>query len=139
MMRLRSSWGFHPGHRNQTLRKQEDNCKRYYFNKTKYRRKMRFEELDKKIQDAAEQHHPAYDEKAWQKMKKLLDIHLPEEKENKRRGFLILFLFLLIGGGLFIGITQPWQKNKTASVSPNEFTQPTSKAGNKEQKIQPAD
>ena len=34
---------------------------------------MQFDDFDKKIKEAAEHHHPAYDEKAWDKMEKLLD------------------------------------------------------------------
>ena len=47
---------------------------------------MQFEEFDDKIRDAAEHHHPAYNEGAWGKMNKLLDKHLPQEKK-RRRGF----------------------------------------------------
>jgi hypothetical protein len=64
---------------------------------------MQSEEFDKRIKQAAEQYHPAYDEKAWSKMKKILDVHMPQE--NKRRRGLIFFLFaacLLIGGGVFL-------------------------------------
>jgi hypothetical protein len=71
---------------------------------------MRFEDLDKKIKEAADQHHPAYDEKAWQKMEKLLNEHLPQPKDDRRRmGFLLLF-FLLVGGGSFLLISKPWNK-----------------------------
>ncbi|HEY9361790.1 MAG TPA: hypothetical protein VIQ00_00910 [Chitinophagaceae bacterium] len=51
---------------------------------------MSFEEIDKKINEAANMHQPAFNEKAWDKMEQLLDIHLPQ-KEKKRR-----FLFLLL-------------------------------------------
>jgi hypothetical protein len=51
---------------------------------------MSFEEIDKKIKEAANMHQPAFNEKAWDKMEQLLDIHLPQ-REKKRR-----FLFLLI-------------------------------------------
>ena len=71
---------------------------------------MLFEELDKKIKDAAEQHHPAYDEKAWLKMEKLLNRHLPQQKNDRRRIIFFLLLFLLIGGGTFMVISKPWGK-----------------------------
>src|SRR5690348_10755429 len=60
---------------------------------------MQFEDLDKKIREAAEQHHPAYDEKAWTKMQKLLNRHLPQARTDKRRAIILLFLLLFIGGG----------------------------------------
>ena len=41
---------------------------------------MQFEEFDKKIKEAAEHHHPAYDEQAWGKMNKLLDKHMPQKE-----------------------------------------------------------
>jgi len=39
---------------------------------------MQFEDFDNKIKEAAENHHPAYDEKAWIKMEKLYDNPLPQ-------------------------------------------------------------
>ncbi|HET9823813.1 MAG TPA: hypothetical protein VFP87_00690, partial [Chitinophagaceae bacterium] len=70
---------------------------------------MRSEYLDKKVQEAAEKHHPAYDEKAWQKMEKLLNQHLPVQRDDdRRRFFLLLFFFLLLGGGAYVLISKPW-------------------------------
>ena len=43
------------------------------------------EGIYKKIKEAAENHHPAYDEQAWAKMNKLLDKHMPEKEERRRR------------------------------------------------------
>lgn len=60
---------------------------------------MPFEESDKKIIEAAENHHPSYDEKAWEKMNKLLDKHMPVQERKKRRVAFLLFLFLIAGGG----------------------------------------
>lgn len=80
---------------------------------------MQFDELDKRIRDAAAHHHPAYDEQAWAKMHGLLDKHLPEKEERKRR-FIIWFfiLFLGLGGGLFYAIQQlPQQKNKPVTAT----------------------
>ncbi|HUR67206.1 MAG TPA: hypothetical protein VMZ03_12725 [Chitinophagaceae bacterium] len=67
---------------------------------------MLSEEFDKKIRDAAEGHHPAYDEKAWGGMKQLLDKHMPEEKEDRRRFFFFLLFFLLLGGSAWYIIAQ---------------------------------
>ncbi|MGC4036713.1 MAG: hypothetical protein QM764_12180 [Chitinophagaceae bacterium] len=82
---------------------------------------MQFDEFDKKIKEAAEHHHPAYEEKAWEKMETLLDKHMPVEKDDRRR-FAFLILFLLMGGfGIYLAISKPWQQKKdvvaTASAS----------------------
>ena len=44
---------------------------------------MQFEEFDNKIREAAENHHPAYDENAWARMENLLDKHLPQEDDRR--------------------------------------------------------
>jgi hypothetical protein len=56
---------------------------------------MPFEETNKKITEAAENHHPPYDEKAWEKMNMLLDKHMPVEKKKKKKGSLFVFLILI--------------------------------------------
>jgi len=61
---------------------------------------MPFEETNKKITEAAENHHPSYDEKAWEKMNMLLDKHMPVQEKKKRRAAYLLLLFLFAGGGL---------------------------------------
>ena len=77
---------------------------------------MPFEENDKRINEAANQHHPAYDEKAWDKMEKLLDEHLPVQKKDKRRIVFWLFLFMLAGGGAAYMLFKPGgNKNETAN------------------------
>ncbi len=76
---------------------------------------MRFEDLDKKIKEAAEQYHPAYDEKAWLKMEKLLNEHLPQPKNDRRRIIFFLLLFILVGGGGFLLLSKPWNKNSDSS------------------------
>ena len=61
------------------------------------------DELDNKMKEATEGYHPAYDDKAWDKMEVLLDKHLPQEK--KRRRFILLLLpLLLVGTGIFLVI-----------------------------------
>jgi hypothetical protein len=82
---------------------------------------MLSDDLDKKIREAAEQHHPAYDENAWRKMEKLLSIHMPVNKDRRRR-FLLIFLFaLLLGGGIVIGITGARHNKQVASrILPGE-------------------
>ena len=77
---------------------------------------MQSDDFDKKIKEAAEHHHPAYEEKAWEQMEKLLDKHLPVEKDDRRR-IIFLLLFLLLGGvGVYLGISKPWQQKKITTT-----------------------
>ena len=59
---------------------------------------MQSDNFDKRVREAADHHHPTYDEKAWQNMEKLLDEHLPKEEDNRRRFIFFLLFFLLLGG-----------------------------------------
>ena len=74
---------------------------------------MQDEDIDITIREAAEQHHPSYDDKAWGKMQKLLDKHLPQKKDRKR-WFFFLLLFLLLDGVLILAILKPWKTNSPA-------------------------
>ena len=77
---------------------------------------MQFDQIDKKIKEAADHHHPAYDEKAWSGMEKLLNKHLPQKKENRKR--FIFFLLLLLGlGGTGLLIAKPWKGKKAIPVT----------------------
>lgn len=58
---------------------------------------MRDEENDKKLRDAAENFHPAFDENAWKKMEKMLDENLPKEKDRKKILFFLPFILMLAG------------------------------------------
>jgi hypothetical protein len=78
---------------------------------------MQSEEFDKKVNEAADHHYPAYDEKAWAKMERLLDKHLPQKNDDRRKYILLLLLFLLTGGGVYLMIAKPWQSNKPLVVS----------------------
>ncbi len=80
---------------------------------------MQFEEFDKKIKEAAEHHHPAYDEQAWTKMEKLLNKHLPQKGDDRRRLLFIILLFLGLGGAGIL-ITKPWKKNKKEPIAANQ-------------------
>lgn len=90
---------------------------------------MPFDDLDKKIKEAADHHHPAYDEQAWLKMKKKLDKHLPEKKDDRRRLLFLLFgLLFLAGGAFFI-----FNKNTGEKVRPQNtatFTAPVQSVNN---------
>jgi len=91
---------------------------------------MQFDNLDKKVKEAAEQHHPAYDENAWRKMESLLNEHLPQEK-NRRRFFLLAFAILLIGGGSFYLLSKPHAEN------PGQVVQELKNSTNNETKADP--
>src|SRR6476659_3551256 len=79
---------------------------------------MLFDNFDKKIKEAAEQHHPAYDENAWRKMENLLNQHLPRQKD-RRRFFLLAFTILSVGGGSFFFLSKPNAKNSDLVVQQN--------------------
>ncbi|MBL0183793.1 MAG: hypothetical protein IPP96_16500 [Chitinophagaceae bacterium] len=53
--------------------------------------------MDHIIRDAAENHHPTYNDKAWEKMEAMLDKQLPQKKDRRKYIFFLLF-FLLLGG-----------------------------------------
>ncbi len=61
------------------------------------------EEMDHIIRNAVDKHHPAYNDKAWEKMELKLDKHLPQNKDRRKFIFFLLF-FLLLGGGAFFTI-----------------------------------
>lgn len=69
---------------------------------------MQDEEMDIKIKEAASQHHPPYNDKAWMKMEKLLDKYLPLKKDRKR-WFVFLLLFLLLDAAILMAILKPWR------------------------------
>lgn len=93
---------------------------------------MRSEDFDSKIRDAAEHHHPAYDEKAWEKMEQLLDKHLPREEKRRKRRIMIWWFTFLAGAGIALwlgGVFTPVQKGKVAdrgSFSSVSSSQPNS-------------
>lgn len=69
------------------------------------------EQIDHIIREAAEKHHPAYNDKAWEKMGAQLDKHLPQKKDRKKFIFFMLF-FLLLGGGVLFSVIK-FTINKT--------------------------
>jgi hypothetical protein len=75
---------------------------------------MQDEELDKLINDAASQHHPPYDDKAWGKMEQLLDKHLPQKKD-RRKPLIFLLGFLLLSSAVIWGTLQTRNNNGTAA------------------------
>lgn len=95
---------------------------------------MQSEHFDNKIREAADHHHPAYDEKAWEKMEKLLDKHLPQKKDDKRRIIFLLLLFVLLGGGTwFILGRSGHSDNSTSKANQNvQSSQVTSNTKDKQ-------
>ena len=63
---------------------------------------MKPDKLDIKIQDAAAQNEPAYNEQAWSSMEKLLDKEMPQKKKEKRRMLWIFLLLFIVTGALLI-------------------------------------
>ncbi len=88
------------------------------------------EELDHIIRNAAENHYPPYNDKAWKKMEKKLDKHLPQNKDRRKFIFFLLF-FLLLGGATVFTVIQlsgnktPANKNVIATnTGENKTTTP---------------
>jgi hypothetical protein len=79
------------------------------------------EEIDKIVKEAANQHHPPYDDTAWGKMEVLLDKHLPQKKDRKKP-ILFLLLFLLLGGAVFFAIDNTKKKQGTTIVENTKDT-----------------
>ncbi len=77
------------------------------------------EEMDDIIRDAAGQHHPPYNDKAWDKMELILDKHLPLQK-NRKRFIFYLLLLLLVGGGAFFAGTY-FSKNKNTAIGEKQL------------------
>jgi hypothetical protein len=76
------------------------------------------EEIDKLVRDAASQHHPPYDDKAWGKMEAMLDKHLPQKKD-RRKPVIFLLSFLLLGGAAFWGIKNALHNNTVVTTAQN--------------------
>lgn len=87
------------------------------------------EEMDDMIRRAAENHHPSYNDKAWEKMEMQLDKHLPQKKDSKKLIFFLLF-FLLLGGGLLFTMTRLMgNKEELAEKQPGKQVREQSSAG----------
>lgn len=84
--------------------------------------------MDDIIRDAVDKHHPAYNDKAWEKMEKKLDKHLPQKEGRRRFIFFLLFFLLLGGGAFFASMYFSGSKNSmsTGGVQSNGEKQPSS-------------
>jgi hypothetical protein len=74
--------------------------------------------MDQVIREAANNHHPAYNDKAWEKMELQLDKHLPQKKDRRRLIFFLLF-FLLLGTGTFFVLTNRPGNDKSTAAEKN--------------------
>jgi len=81
------------------------------------------EEIDKIVIEAANQHHPPYDDTAWGKMEVLLDKHLPQKKDRKKPIIFLLF-FLLLGGAVFFAIDNATKKSSPTVVENTKDNKP---------------
>ena len=80
------------------------------------------EEIDHIIREAADNHHPAYNDKAWEKMEMKLDKHLPQKTDRRRLIFFLLF-FLLLGIGILFTVNKlNTGKNITAEKNSSNST-----------------
>src|SRR5688572_7190441 len=60
------------------------------------------EDINKKIQEAEDSNHTAYNDTAWENMELLLDENLPLKKKRRRFIFLLFPLFLGVATVFFI-------------------------------------
>jgi hypothetical protein len=60
---------------------------------------------DKKLKEAADLYHPAYDDDAWKKMEQLLDEHLPQKKGRRWIIMMTPLLLLCLGGGIYFVVS----------------------------------
>jgi len=87
---------------------------------------MKPDKLDIKIQEAAAQNEPAYNERAWSDMEKLLDKEMPQKKKEKRRILWIFLLLFIVASSLLL--LNPSGKNtieKVISVKTNSASETT--------------
>lgn len=72
------------------------------------------DELDHIIREAAENHHPPYNDKAWEKMHLKLEKHLPQKTDRRKLIFFLLF-FMLLGGAFFFTVNRFNGNNNSVS------------------------
>ena len=76
---------------------------------------MKPDRFDIKIQEAAAHNEPAYNEREWDAMEKLLDEEMPQQKKDTRKIFWI-FLLLFLTTGLLL-INYPYKNKEEAMLS----------------------
>jgi hypothetical protein len=72
---------------------------------------MSLDKLDIKIQEAAKNFKPEFGEEAWLKMKELLDEHMPQ-KDNDRKRIAWLFLLLFSVTAILLMIIKTWSTQR---------------------------
>jgi hypothetical protein len=80
---------------------------------------MQDDALDKILKDAADQYHPAYNDKAWEGMHARLDKHLPQKEEDRKWPWLLLPLLVTF---IAAGIVWFSPDNKDESVAAKSNT-----------------
>ena len=75
------------------------------------------DEINKRINEAADRYHPAYDDEAWQRMEQLLDEQLPQKKDRRRIFFFLLFATMVCAGLFFV--FYPHEKNDSPAFLSN--------------------
>ena len=75
--------------------------------------------MDHIIREAADNHHPAYNDKAWEKMEIKLDKHLPQKSDRRRLIFFLVF-FLLVGAGTIFVLNNRFANDKQIVSEKND-------------------
>lgn len=78
------------------------------------------DEINKRIREAADQYHPAYDDKAWERMEQMLDENLPQKRDRRRVLYFLIFAVLVCAGLLFI--FSPRKKNPSPVSASNTIS-----------------
>lgn len=78
---------------------------------------MPLDNLDIKIKEAAKNFKPEFGEEAWLKMEELLDVHMPQ-KDNDRKRIAWLFLLLFTVTAFLLVIIKTWSTERKALSYP---------------------
>ena len=89
---------------------------------------MKPDKLDIKIQEAAAQNEPEYNERAWSDMERLLDKEMPQKKKDKKRIFWIFLSLFIVTGSLFL--LNPSEKNTGEKIILSEKNSPSKATNN---------
>ena len=87
------------------------------------------EAINKRISEAADQYHPAYDDEAWKGMEQMLNEHLPKKRDRRRVFFLLLFTVMICTGLFFICYSR--EKSSPSIFSSNTVSKNIPDGGDK--------